>query len=405
MEETAIAGNYGLGIRSDCKITLSPGVGNGLEIEVVSKVKALFGKQIENLVKEILAFYEINQAKVLVEDAGALSFVIAARLEAAIREIIDTEKEYLLPMHPAAEYETGRDRNRISRLYLPGNSPALMINAGIHKPDGIILDLEDSVDPEKKYEARFIVRNALRSLDFYGVERMVRINQLPLGLDDLDFVIPHKPHLIILPKCESAEQIHQVNEHINLLKIKYSIKREIWLMPIIESALGVIKAWEIASAAANIVSMAIGVEDYTADIGTQRSADGIESLFACSQVINACRAAGIQPNDSVFSDVSDNEGLIANILRSKKLGFDGMGCIHPRQIKTIHEFYAPDKAEIEKAKRIYIAFYEAKLKGLGVIAVGSKMVDLPVVKRAIRTLEVAVKAGKLSPNWKEEKNV
>jgi len=405
MEETAIAGNFGLGIRSDCKVTLTLGAQNGPEITIESKVKTLFGKQIEKLVNDILEFFDITHAKVLVEDAGALPFVIAARLEAAIRTLIDTEKEFLLPMHPASDYGTKRDRNRISRLYLPGNSPALMINAGIHKPDGIILDLEDSVAPEKKFEARFLVRNALRSLDFYGVERMVRINQMPLGLHDLDFIIPHNPNLIILPKCESAAQIHQVNEHINLLKIKHIIKHEIWLMPIIESALGVIKAWEIASAAGNIVSMAIGVEDYTADIGTQRSADGIESLFACSQVVNACRAAGIQPNDSVFSDVSDNDGLIANILRSKRLGFDGMGCIHPRQIKTIHEYYAPDKTEIEKAKRIFIAFHEAKKKGLGVIAVGSKMVDLPVVKRAIRTLDIAVKAGKLSSNWLEEENV
>lgn len=405
MEKIAIIGNYGPGIRYDCKVTLTLDAQSGIEITVVSKVQALFGKQIEMLVQNILEFYKIQNVKVLVEDAGALPFVIAARVEAAIRMLFDTEQAFLLPINHASVYETERERDRISRLYLPGNSPALMINSGIHQPDGIILDLEDSVAPEKKYEARFLVRNALRNLNFYGVERMVRINQLPLGLDDLDFVIPQQPHLIIIPKCEHAEQILQVNAHIKILKEKYSITREIWLMPIIESALGVINAFQIATAADNIVSMAIGVEDYTADIGTQRSADGIESLFARSQVVNACRAAGIQPNDSVFSDVSDNEGLIANIVRSKQLGFDGMGCIHPRQIKTIHEYYAPDQVEIEKAKRIYIAFSEAKQKGLGVIALGSKMVDAPVVKRAIRTLDFAVKAGKLSQNWLEEENV
>lgn len=405
MEKTAIAGNYGPGIRSDCKVTLTLDTQHGIEIRVVSKVKVLFGKQIEMLVQEILEFYKIQNVKVLVEDAGALPFAIAARVEAAIRMFIDTEQAFLLPINPAAVYETERERDRISRLYLPGNSPALMINAGIHQPDGIILDLEDSVAPEKKYEARFLVRNALRNLNFYGVERMVRINQLSLGLDDLDFVIPQQPHLIIIPKSEHAEQILQVNAHIKILKEKYSITREIWLMPIIESALGVINAFNIATATDNIVSMAIGVEDYTADIGTQRTAEGIESLFARSQVVNACRAAGIQPNDSVFSDVSDNEGLIANIAKSKQLGFDGMGCIHPRQIKTIHEYYAPDQVEIEKAKKIYIAFSEAKQKGLGVIALGSKMVDLPVVKRAERTLGIAVKAGKLSSNWLEEENV
>ncbi len=87
-------------------------------------------------------------------------------------------------------YATTKDRTRFSRLYLPGNSPSLMLNAGIHKPDGVILDLEDSVAPNKKFEARFLIRNALRALNFYGAERMVRINQNELGLEDLDYLIP-----------------------------------------------------------------------------------------------------------------------------------------------------------------------------------------------------------------------
>ena len=302
-------------------------------------------------------------------------------------------------------YQTTRERNRFSRLYLPGNTPSLMINAGIHHPDGIILDLEDAVAPDKKYEASFVVRNALRNLDFYGTERMVRINQVPRGLEDLDYIVPHNVNLILIPKCESANQLHQVNERIEFIKTKHGVKGNIWLMPIIESALGVIKSYEIATAATNVVAMAIGLEDYTADLGTKRTNEGNESFFARSQVVNACRAAGIQPIDSVFSDVGDMEGLKNNVLRSKSLGFDGMGCIHPRQIRVIHDNFAPETDEIEKAKKIVIAFFEATERGLGVVSLGTKMIDPPVVKRAQRTIDVAIKTGKLNQNWREVEHV
>ena len=122
-----------------------------------------------------------------------------------------------------------------------------MINAGIHHPDGIILDLEDAVAPDRKYEARFLVRNALRQLDFYGAERMVRINQVPRGLDDLEYLVPHNINLILVPKCESSEQIQQVNDRIRQINDRLGISSQIWLMPIIESALGVVKAYEIAT--------------------------------------------------------------------------------------------------------------------------------------------------------------
>ncbi|HRZ77600.1 MAG TPA: aldolase/citrate lyase family protein, partial [Bacteroidales bacterium] len=129
---------------------------------------------------------------------------------------------------------------------------------------------------------------------------------------------------------------------------------------------------------------------------------GRESFYARSAVVNACRAAGIQPIDSVFSDVSDMEALRRNVLESKALGFDGMGCIHPRQVAVIHETFAPEKAEIDKAKKIVRAFEDARSRGLGVVAIGSKMIDAPVVKRALRTIATAVSAGKLNQNWRDE---
>lgn len=400
----ASAGNHGKGIRSDCFVTLELRAKGGVDIQLNSKVKMLYGKSIISLANKILEFYNLKNVKLDIEDSGALPFTIAARIESAIKKLIKTDDEFLLDFIKENKYQTKKDINRFSRLYLPGNTPSLAINAGIHKPNGIILDLEDAVAPEKKDEARLLVRNALRSVNFYGAERMVRINQFPRGLEDIDAVVPQNVNLILIPKCESADHIKTANNRINDIKKKHNIKNNIWLMPIIESALGVIKAYEIASSADNIVALAIGLEDYTADLGTKRTNEASESFFARSMVVNACRAAGIQPIDSVFSDIADMEALKQNVLKSKALGFDGMGCIHPRQIKVIHENFAPDSDEILKAKKIANAFIEATEKGLGVVSLGTKMIDPPVVKRAQKTIDLAISLGILSKNWGELEN-
>ena len=388
------AGNYGKTIRSDCKVSIEFTKSGGLKIELDSKIKDYFGNHIISLTKRELEFFGIKNAKILIEDRGSLDYVIAARIEAAVKQAVDTDKEYLLPVIPENTNHTNKDRYRRSRLYLPGNTPKLALNAGIHKPDGIILDLEDSVAPAKKAEATVLVRNALRAVNFYGAERMVRINQLPMGLNDLDYIVPHNVNLILVPKCESAEQIKAVNDKIAEIKKEKKIKYEIWLMPIIESALGVINSYQIACAE-NVVALAIGLEDYTADLGTQRTKKGTETFFARSQVVNSAHAAKIQPIDSVFSDINDMEALKQNVLVSKSLGFVGMGCIHPRQIPIIHENYAPNEKEIDKAQKIIKAYNEAKEKGLGVVSLGSKMIDAPIVKRAQQTLELAKIGGKL----------
>jgi citrate lyase subunit beta/citryl-CoA lyase len=383
-------------------VTLELTKSGGLDIQLASKVGALFGDDIRELAIDILTHFDIENAKLQIEDSGALPFVLAARIEAAIRQAVDTSKEYLLEIIPENQYHTARDRYRRSRLYLPGNTSKLMLNAGIHQPDGIILDLEDSVAPDKKDEARLLVRNALRQLDFYGAERMVRINQIPRGSDDLAYVVPHYVNLILVPKCETAEQVQQVDAKIDEIATACKVDYPIYLMPIIESALGVVNAYQIATASEKVVALAIGLEDYTADLGAPRTQEGRETFFARSMLVNAARAAGVQPIDSVFSDVSDMEALRQVVLESKSLGFDGMGCIHPRQIKVIHEAFAPSEEEIEKAKSIVKAFDEATSQGLGVVSLGSKMIDPPVVKRAQRTIDLALEAGKLSENWKEK---
>lgn len=390
------AGNQGERVRSDCFVVLELKEKGGIEINLKSKVNSLYGKHIKSLCCKILGFFEIEHVLLSIVDSGALDFVIAARLEAVIKQSKQTDKEFLLELIPENKTLTVKNRFRVTRLYLPGNTPSLMLNSGIHKPDGIILDLEDAVAFSKKQEARFLVRNALRNLNFLGVERMVRMNQLPEGLKDLPFIVPHNVNLILIPKCEEASQLKIVNDHIEEIQKASEFKNPIWLMPIIESAKGILNIAEIAKASNNIVGIAIGLEDYTADIGVKRTEVGIETLFARQQIITTCKAFGLQPIDSVFSDVEDLEALKLNVLQSKSIGFEGMGCIHPRQIDVISQNFAPSEHEIEDAKKIINAFDEAFKNGLGVISLGTKMIDAPVVEKAKKIIAQATMLNKLN---------
>ena len=402
MKLKASAGKRGDKVRSDCYIEIELKDKGGIEIDLKSKVAPLYGKSIEELILSMCKFFRIKNASILIEDSGALPFVIMARFELAVKRIFpEINEEFLPEMIKQNSYATGRERLRRSRLYLPGNEPKFYPNAGLHEPDGIILDLEDSVAHSEKDAARLIVRNALRAIDFYGAERMVRINQLPMGIEDLKYVVPHNVNVILIPKCESADQVLAVDEEIKMLRAEFNITNPVYYMPIIESALGVIKSYEIASSNENICALAVGLEDYTADLGVERTNEGKESLFARSMVINAAKAAGIQAIDTVFSDVSDMEGLRDSVIEAKAIGFEGKGCIHPRQIKVVHQALAPTEKEIEKAKKIVTAFEEAEKKGIGVVSLGSKMIDAPIVKRAHNTIKLALLNRLIDENWRD----
>lgn len=391
------AGNKGDSVRSDCWVTIELTKQNGIELKIESKVKKLYGKSIALQCQDLLLYYNIKHAKLNVIDKGALPFVLSSRLEAAIRKATDSNTFYSFSEskeRPTSE----RFAPRFSRLYIPGNSPKLMLNAAIYGSHGVILDLEDSVHPEKKNEARILVRNALNTIEFKGCERMVRINQLPLGLSDLEEIIPQKPNLILVPKCENGMQLQEVDKCISdIVPFK---EFPIYIMPIIESALGVQNAFEIAKASERNAALAIGLEDYTADIGVERSKSGQESFYARSCVVNAAKAAGIQAIDSVFSDVGDMEALKENVEHSKDLGFVGMGCIHPRQVNVINKGFAPGIQEVDKAKKIVVAFSKAQEQGLGVVSLGTKMIDPPVVERALNTIKMAINTGELDSNWR-----
>src|SRR5438128_2662787 len=249
------AGHWGKDVRSDAHVWIEPRERGGIDIVLESRVKAYYGDSIREQTERALNELDVQHAQVLIHDEGALPFVISARIESAVhRAGLGQGLKSLSEKVPVAT-ASARDRLRRSRLYLPGGEPRYFVNAALHGPDAIILDLEDSVHPGEKDAARILIRNTLRAVDFGSCERMVRINQLPIGLEDLAEVIPEAPDLVLIPKVEQANQVAEVDQIIEKLMAN---QLPIWLMPILESALGIENAFAIATASPNVVALTIG---------------------------------------------------------------------------------------------------------------------------------------------------
>ncbi len=394
---SATAGVLGDDVRSDLHVAYEPEDGT-LRLEVASKVDYLYGGAITGAARRVATAFGVTSGTLRLADAGALEWVILARVETCLRRAGFSGPASLPEPAPLWQAPRRRERLRRSRLYVPGNQPKLMLSAGLYGADGIILDLEDSVPPAEKDAARILVRNALVAMDWGESERMVRINQGERGEADLRELLPHNIHTVLLPKVESAEAVRRVAE----LARSSAGDAPPFLMPILESPRGIFDAAAIAASDPLVVALTIGLEDLSAELGAPRTTEGSESFLARQTTVYAARAAGVQPIASVYSDVADEEGLAAYIRRERGLGFDGIGCIHPRQIGIVHREMTPSAKEVERALRIVRAAREAEARGLGAVAVGSKMVDPPVVKQAFRTVALAVAGGVLAADWEEQ---
>lgn len=292
------------------------------------------------------------------------------------------------------------ERLRRTALYIPGNDPSMILNAGIYGSDSIVLDLEDAVSVNEKDAARILVRNSLQAVDFRGAEVVVRINALstPYGEEDIESVVCEGLDAIRLPKCEYGEDVKKVSAILDLLEKDRNISAgKIKIMPLIESALGSYNAVEIACSDSRVSAINFGGEDYTADIAAQRTREGAELLDIRMKILLAARIAHIDALDTVFGNVNDEDGLIAETRLIKQLGFDGKSIIHPRQIKPVHSVFDPTEKEIAKARRIIQAIEEAEERKSGVVALDGRMIDAPVVARARRVLafaEAGLRSGK-----------
>lgn len=381
--------SVGLANKGDIHIEARKNDG-GIEIDLKSSVGKLYGESIEQQFITGLSKFGFDGLSLTIIDDGALPHVIDARIEALARHLGKSSESQSCSRQPKS-----KNRPRRSRLYMPGNNPYLVTNAFLFGSDVIILDLEDSVPPSEKFDTRILVKHMLRNTNFGNSESAVRINPLwtPFGEKDLEEVIVACPDIIFIPKAESREDILNVEEIVNGVVHDHRIDHTVHFFPIIESAAGVEHAYEIATASENIVAMAFGAEDYTKDMGIERTRDGSETWYARSVVVNAAKAARIQASDTVFSDLEDMEGFIANARESKMMGFDGKGLIHPSQIEPLHKIYEPTKSEIDYALKVVNAMKDAEKIGSGVISIGRKMIDPPVVERAKRVVATARRLG------------
>lgn len=287
---------------------------------------------------------------------------------------------------------------RRTMLYVPGNNPGMIRDAHIYGSDCIMFDLEDSVSIREKDAARFLVFNALCSLDYGNKELVVRVNPVDsrLGIDDLEAIVRTRKAIIRLPKTESAQDVLDCEKEIE--RIEEEIGVEIGstkMMAAIESAQGVLNAQEIAKSSKRLIGIAIGAEDYVTDLKTSRSPEGIELLFGRSMVLLAARAAKIDAIDTVYSDINNEDGFRQEVRLIKQLGFDGKSVINPKQIAPVHEIFTPTEKEIKKSLAIVTAIEQAQQRGSGVIALNGKMIDKPVAERAMHLLDLARASGAL----------
>ena len=283
-------------------------------------------------------------------------------------------------------------------MFVPGNNPAMMQDAFIYGPDSIMLDLEDSVTMAEKDAARLLVHNALKTIDYGTTEMVVRINPLntPYGKKDVEAVVKAGVHVIRMPKTETAEEVIEVEREIERVEEELGCVGRTQIMAAIESALGIVNAYEIAVASKRMMGIALGAEDYCANLKTQRTPGGAELLLGRETIVVAARAAGIDALDTVYSNLDDMDTFRKEVELIKTLGFDGKSIINPRQIEIVNEVFAPTEKDIQKAQTILAAIKEAEKRGSGVIAVNGKMVDRPVVIRAQRTIDLAIASGIIS---------
>ncbi len=285
-----------------------------------------------------------------------------------------------------------KNRLRRTMMFVPGNNPAMVKDAGIYGADSIMLDLEDAVSLTEKDAARMLVFNAIKTVDFGGAEVVVRINgqDTPFYDEDVKAMVRAGVNVIRLPKTESAAMIKKLVVDMEKAEEEYGVEKgSIGVMAAIESAKGVLNAPEIATATPLMMGLAVSGEDYTADMHTHRYPDGRELEFARNMVLQAARAADVYAFDTVFSNMNDIEGFYRETKYIYELGYDGKSLVNPRQIPMVNKVFNPTKDEIENALAVQNAIQEAKAKGSGVISMNGKMVDKPVVEKADRVIETA----------------
>ena len=289
---------------------------------------------------------------------------------------------------------------RRTMLFLPGNSPNMIINGGNLGADAVIFDLEDAVSPDEKDAARILVQNALKDLRFPGCEIIIRINSLdtPYWEADLEALLPLGPDMIMPPKVSGPEYIQTLCAKIDSIEQKSGRGKKTRLIPLIETVLGLENSFLIARSSDRIAAMFLGAEDFTADLRAPRTKGGAEIAYARGRIVCAARAAGLEVMDTPFTDVNDMEGLREDAEFARSLGFSGKAVISPRHVDIVNEVFSPGDAEIEYALQVFRAIKTAKEQGKGAVSLNGKMIDAPIVERARTVLNAAKELGRKIEN-------
>ena len=282
-----------------------------------------------------------------------------------------------------------------SLLFLPGNTPNMLINGNCLGSDAVIFDLEDAVSPAEKDAARILVRNTLRYMEF-PCKRVVRINAVDTAYwqADVDAILPERPDFILLPKTATPADVLTLDRYIAEREEALGIAHgAVGIIALIETALGVENAFLIATACMRVKALFLGAEDLSADLQCKRTKEGKEIEYSRMRLVVAARAAGVEVYDTPFTDVNDDEGIVTDAAFAKSLGFSGKASISPRHVEAINRAFSPTAAEIEYAYEVLDAIQRAKAEGKGAIALRGKMIDAPIVARAERTIAAATALG------------
>ena len=287
-------------------------------------------------------------------------------------------------------------RLRRTMMFLNCQKPGLIKDPYIYKPDSIMLDLEDAVAENQKDAARYSLYHALKEIDYRGVERVVRINGLetPHWQEDIRVCVAGGADVIRISKTETAEDVHRVEAAVEAAEKEFEVPvGHTLLMAALESAKGVMNAYEICNSSERLFGIALSGGDYSKDLQTVITGTGVEFAGARQSMIIAARAAGKQCFDTVFTNLDDMEGFEKEVLMIKQMGFDGKSIINPRQIETVHRIFTPSEKEIIFAEKVVREIEEKRAKGIGVFTVDGKMIDIAFYDGSKRTLSLAKAAG------------
>ena len=290
------------------------------------------------------------------------------------------------------------DKKRLRRtmMFMNAQKPGLIKDAYIYGTDSIILDLEDAVAENQKDAARFSLYHALKSIDYGDTEVIVRINGLdtPHWQEDIRVCVAGGADGIRIAKCESAEMVRTVDAAVTAAEKEFGVEEgRTLLMAALESPLGIMNAYEIVTASPRMFGCAISGGDFRKSMHVQIQRDGVEMMVARGQMLLAARAAGVQCFDTMYPNIDDMEGFKAEVIQNHKMGFDGKSLINPKQIRLVHQIFAPTEKEVAQAEAMVSAFREAAAAGIGVFTVNGKMVDVAFIPGAERTLKLAKACG------------